>query len=132
MADDPVDPLRVLLADEDRALEFATRARYEAARRRITAVLPAWEDASEYLKKAWRDETPKVVGPVLAALRKEAETVADDVHRFTVTVSGCTWEQAVRVMAERVHVDEDYGFAYRIDLAQDRGRLSPEARAGRS
>ena len=37
------------------------------------------------------------------------------VHTFTVTVSGCTAEQAEQVMAERLGHDEDYGFDYQID-----------------
>ena len=36
------------------------------------------------------------------------------VRTFTVTVSGCTAEQAEQVMAERLEHDEDYGFDYRI------------------
>jgi hypothetical protein len=35
---------------------------------------------------------------------------------FTVTVTGCTPEQAVQVMAERISPDEDYGFDYSIDF----------------
>lgn len=35
-------------------------------------------------------------------------------HRFVVTVSGCTAEQAEQVMSERINVDEDYGFEYTI------------------
>lgn len=36
------------------------------------------------------------------------------VHTFTVTVSGCTEEQAEKVIAERLNHDEDYGFDYTI------------------
>jgi hypothetical protein len=36
-------------------------------------------------------------------------------HRFIVEVLDCTLEQAEQVMAERINVDEDYGFDYRID-----------------
>lgn len=35
-------------------------------------------------------------------------------HLFTVTVSGCTAEQAHTVMNERISPDEDYGFDYEI------------------
>lgn len=35
-------------------------------------------------------------------------------HRFVVTVSGCTKEQAEQVMNERISYDEDYGFEYSI------------------
>jgi hypothetical protein len=35
-------------------------------------------------------------------------------HQFTVTVSGCTYEQAEQVMNERTQHDEDYGFDYTI------------------
>lgn len=38
-------------------------------------------------------------------------------HTFTVTVSGCTWERAKKVMAERILHDEDYGFDYQIDFS---------------
>lgn len=37
-----------------------------------------------------------------------------DEHRYEVTVSGCTVEQANQVMSERVNHDEDYGFNYQI------------------
>lgn len=37
-------------------------------------------------------------------------------HSFTVTVTGCTAEQALQVMGERIHHDEYYGFDYRIDF----------------
>lgn len=39
---------------------------------------------------------------------------AADVHLFTVTVSGCTAEEAQVVMNERISPDEDYGFDYEI------------------
>lgn len=35
-------------------------------------------------------------------------------HKFVVTVSGCTKEQAEQVMNERISPDEDYGFEYSI------------------
>lgn len=35
-------------------------------------------------------------------------------HKFVVTVSGCTKEQAEQVMNERISPDEDYGFSYSI------------------
>lgn len=35
-------------------------------------------------------------------------------HTFTVTVNGCSLEQAQQVMNERIGPDEDYGFFYRI------------------
>ena len=38
-------------------------------------------------------------------------------HRFTVTVSGCSQEQAGQVMAERLDHEEDLGFAYTIGFA---------------
>lgn len=37
-----------------------------------------------------------------------------DSHRFTVTVTGCTAEQADQVLNERISPDEDYGFDYEI------------------
>lgn len=37
------------------------------------------------------------------------------VHTFTVTVTGCTTEQATQVMTERIGPDEDYGFDYSIE-----------------
>lgn len=39
-------------------------------------------------------------------------------HTFTVTVSGCTAEQAAQVMNERLSPDEDYGFAYELGYAE--------------
>ena len=33
---------------------------------------------------------------------------------FTVTVSGCSAEEAAQVIAERIGYDEDYGFDYSI------------------
>lgn len=35
-------------------------------------------------------------------------------HRFEVTVTGCSREQAEQVMAERLSHDENYGFDYEI------------------
>lgn len=40
-------------------------------------------------------------------------------YTFTVTVRGCTGEQAQRVMAERILHDEDYGFDYEIDYKSE-------------
>lgn len=40
--------------------------------------------------------------------------MADTSHTFTVTISGCTPEQAEQVIAERISHDEDYGFPYTI------------------
>lgn len=40
-------------------------------------------------------------------------------HTFTVTVRGCTREQAQRVMDERILHDEDYGFYYGIDYESE-------------
>lgn len=39
-------------------------------------------------------------------------------HTFTVTVSGCSAEEAEQVMAERTAYDEDYGFYYRLGRAE--------------
>ena len=39
-----------------------------------------------------------------------------DEHTYTVVVSGCSREQADQVMAERINVDEDYGFEYQISF----------------
>lgn len=36
------------------------------------------------------------------------------VHTFTVTIYGCSAEEAEQVMAERTAYDEDYGFDYRF------------------
>jgi hypothetical protein len=41
--------------------------------------------------------------------------MSDTTHTYTVTVSGCTQEQADQVMVERIEPDEDYGFEYRIE-----------------
>ena len=40
-------------------------------------------------------------------------------YTFAVTVTGCTPEQALQVMGERIHHDEDYGFDYRIDFDEN-------------
>lgn len=40
--------------------------------------------------------------------------MSDNSHTFTVTISGCTPEQAAQVIAERIGHDEDYGFPYTI------------------
>lgn len=37
-------------------------------------------------------------------------------HSFTVTITGCSKEEAEQVIAERIGHDEDYGFPYRIEL----------------
>lgn len=39
-------------------------------------------------------------------------------HTFTVTISGCTPEQAAQVIAERINHDEDYGFDYTISYEE--------------
>lgn len=39
----------------------------------------------------------------------------DKQHTFTVTITGCTREEAEQVMAERIGHDEDYGFCYEIE-----------------
>lgn len=44
----------------------------------------------------------------------EANQIHRMQHTFTVYVNGCTAEQAVQVMNERVMYDEDYGFEYTI------------------
>lgn len=41
--------------------------------------------------------------------------MTSDRHPFTVTVTGCAYDQALQVMAERIGPDEDYGFDYTID-----------------
>jgi hypothetical protein len=38
------------------------------------------------------------------------------VNRFTVSVNGCTSEQAEQVLRERLGHDEDYGFDYQINF----------------
>lgn len=58
-----VDPLRALLADEDRAVEFAARARFQAA------IGGDWDRLSRWAQNSWRAETRRGFGPVLAALR---------------------------------------------------------------
>ena len=40
-------------------------------------------------------------------------------HTFTVTVQGCTREQAQKVMDERILHDEDYGFDYEVDYESE-------------
>jgi hypothetical protein len=42
--------------------------------------------------------------------------IGGEEHLFTVKVSGCTANQAVQVMAERIDHDEDYGFDYDIEV----------------
>lgn len=47
-------------------------------------------------------------------------------HKFLVTVSGCTAEQADQVMGERIGYDEDYGFSYTLsaeEMCQQAGRV---------
>jgi hypothetical protein len=39
-------------------------------------------------------------------------------HEFVVTVEGCSREDAMTVMAERIGPDEDYGFDYTIDFTE--------------
>jgi len=39
-------------------------------------------------------------------------------HQFVVTVEGCSREEAVTVMVERISCDEDYGFQYTIDFEE--------------
>lgn len=41
----------------------------------------------------------------------------DGVHTFIVTVTECTAGQASQVISERIGPDEDYGFHYRIAVA---------------
>jgi hypothetical protein len=41
-------------------------------------------------------------------------------HTFLVTVTADTEEQAAQVMAERINVDEDYGFEYTIGFETGR------------
>jgi len=41
-----------------------------------------------------------------------------DGHTFSVTVSGCTREQAEQVMRERIDHEEDYGFKYTIEWTE--------------
>lgn len=41
-------------------------------------------------------------------------------HRYVVTVTGCDRAQADQVMAERLSMDEDYGFPYAVDWAPER------------
>ncbi len=45
------------------------------------------------------------------------------VHQFLVTVTAATATQAAQVMAERILVDEDYGFPYTVNY----GRLPSSA-----
>jgi hypothetical protein len=48
--------------------------------------------------------------------QRSAMNTASIGHRFTVTVDGCTEEQAKQVMRERIYHDESYGFDYTIDF----------------
>lgn len=43
-------------------------------------------------------------------------------HTFTITVSGCTAEQAQQVISERIDHDEDYGFPYQISATDAKPR----------
>jgi hypothetical protein len=40
-------------------------------------------------------------------------------HKFVVTVESETYEQALRVMMERIGHNEDYGFEYTIDWDEE-------------
>jgi hypothetical protein len=71
-AADQADPLRALLADEDRLIESATRARHAATKARTAGAELNWDDWPEWAKENWRKETRKFCGPVLAALREVA------------------------------------------------------------
>lgn len=50
-------------------------------------------------------------------------------HTFTVTVSDCTYDEALTVMAERIGPDEDYGFDYTIDWTADLADLPKTLRS---
>lgn len=54
-------------------------------------------------------------GPFTIRIRRTSEP--SDSYTFTVTISGCSPEQASQVMAERIGYDEDYGFDYTIKWA---------------
>ena len=46
-------------------------------------------------------------------------------HPFTVTISGCTPEQAAQVIAERISHEEDYGFTYSIGYEEGQTSAVP-------
>ena len=46
-------------------------------------------------------------------------------HTFTVTISGCTPEQARQVIAERISHEEDYGFTYSIGYEEGQASAVP-------
>lgn len=52
---------------------------------------------------------PDVIDPGCPQHTQDALT-----HTFTVTVTGCSAEQAETVMNERLSYDEDYGFPYLV------------------
>ncbi len=41
-----------------------------------------------------------------------------DKHVFTVTVSDCTYKQAIQVITERIGYDENYDFDYKINWSE--------------
>lgn len=49
----------------------------------------------------------------------ESATSPKSEHKFVVTVSGCSYDEAVTVMGERISYDEDYGFEYQIDWSDE-------------
>lgn len=59
-------------------------------------------------------------GPEFPLSNTTTSTDNTDSHDFVVTVSGCTKEQAERVMGERLLHDEDYGFFYTLEYRESR------------
>jgi hypothetical protein len=86
-----------------------------------------------YLARLLIEGAPKRVSDAFAAFFRLMSGAPDIDHltrrlealrpasgiRFTVTVRGCTPEQALKVMRERINHDEDLGFDYKIEFAPD-------------
>jgi hypothetical protein len=50
-------------------------------------------------------------------------------HRYVVTISECSDEQAEQVIRERIGYDEDYGFGYGIDVSESLSAATEQALA---
>lgn len=95
-----------------------------AMRAKVEAENMAWGDVAE-LQSAFEEIDPDTLPePAENAgwsdMLDELEARLPGTHEFTVVVSECTSAEARRVMAERIDVDEDYGFHYRIGWGASR------------
>lgn len=87
-------------------LSFVVTAEPDATPERIAE---AWSQTAW----DWAQEGNEPVAEFLSIRRVDAPDPLT--HTYTVTVDGCPKEQADEVMANRISVDEDYGFDYAID-----------------